>query len=435
MTHLETEPVPVARTTVERRRHVPVRWMIAVLLLLLSMLNYIDRQAMSILATTIQSKLELSDLDYAHVGQAFLLCYTLAYFVSGRIVDRYGARLAETGFVIWWSTASMLTAAATGLPSLIFCRGLLGLGEPGHYAAAAKVVGEWFPPREKGIAAGMYMMGGTLGAAVAAPLVAGIAIYGGWQSAMIVTGALGWLLAIAWWICYRSPQAHPWLGAGEIALLDEHGLRSAGGPVAAPPPISVVLRWRPLWYILVARMLTDPAWYFYLVWFAKYLQEHRGYTLADVGMSLWIVFLAADLGCLAAGWISGRWIARGANPARARLATCAIAAVGMSASFLTPILPGPVWPIVLGSLFAGCIMLFMASCVTLPLDLFPSAALGTTQGVIGMGGAIGGFISTGLIGWALTTWHSYDAIFLAMSGLHAAAVFVLWRGCRRQLAT
>lgn len=174
---------------------IPIRWLIAVMLLLLSVLNYIDRQALSILATTIQRELSLSDGDYAKVGQAFLLCYTLAYLASGQIVDRIGPRLAETAFV--------------------------------------------------------------------------------------VTGGLGLVLAGVWCLIYRAPAEHRWVGEKEAEKLRAHGLLDAGAATAPPPPLRELLRWKPLWLILGVRMLTDPVWSFYLVWFAKYLQEVRGYfTLA-----------------------------------------------------------------------------------------------------------------------------------------------------------
>lgn len=420
----EAVATPIHAPAPRPRHTIPIRWLVAVMLLLLSVLNYIDRQALSILATTIQRELSLSDGDYAKVGQAFLLCYTLAYLASGRIVDRIGPRLAETAFVAWWSVANMLTAFATGFGSLVGFRCLLGLGEPGHYAVAAKAVGQWFPPREKGIAAGMYVMGGTLGAAVAAPLVAWLTLRWGWRSAFVITGALGLVLAGMWWLIYRAPAEHRWVGEKEAEKLRAHGLLDAGAATAPPPPLRELLRWKPLWLILGVRMLTDPVWYFYLVWFAKYLQEVRGYRLDNIG-SLAFVFLAADIGCLASGWISGMLIRRGVAPPMARMRVMVATAAVLGLSFIIPFAPGAVWPLVLASVFACCVMLFMTSAVTLPLDLFPRNALGSAQGIIGMGGSIGGFLSTGLIGWVLTKHHSYDAVFTAMSFVHPLAALAL----------
>lgn len=405
------------------------------LLLLLSVLNYVDRQALSILATTIQREFGLTDRDYARVGQAFLLCYTLAYLATGRIVDRVGPRLAESAFVAWWSVANLLTAFATGFGSLVGFRSLLGLGEPGHYAVSAKVVGQWFPPREKGIAAGMYTMGGTLGAAIAAPLVAWLTLRFGWRSAFVFTGGIGLVFAATWGLVYRAPGQHPWLGAREAEYLRGHGLLESAGANASPPPLRELLRWKPLWLIMGVRMLTDPVWYFYLVWFAKYLQEVRRMSLGDVGGTLWIVFVAADLGCLGAGFVSGRLIRSGVAPARARMHVILVTAIVLASSFIIPFTPGVAWPLACASLFACCVMMFMTSCVTLPLDLFPRAALGSAQGLIGMGGSIGGFLSTGLIGWVLDEHKSYDAVFTGMSFLHPLAAALLIMLLPRAIAT
>ena len=141
----------------------PRRWLFAGMLLLLSVLNYVDRQALAVLATTIQADLGLTNIEYGRVGQAFLFCYAAVYLAAGRLVDRVGPRLAEAGFVVWWSAANVLTGFAGGFGSLLAARGLLGLGEPGHYAVAAKVVGRHFPPAERGMAVSMYTMGGTRG--------------------------------------------------------------------------------------------------------------------------------------------------------------------------------------------------------------------------------------------------------------------------------
>lgn len=399
-------------------RRIPIRWALASLLLLISIVNYIDRQALSILATTIQKELDISNTAYARLVQVFLLCYAGAYFLAGRLVDRLGPRIAETGFIIWWSVANMLTGLATGFRSLALCRGLLGLGEPGHYAVAAKVVGEHFPPRERGIAVGMYTMGGTLGAAIAAPLVAFLTLQFSWRVAFVVTGAAGLVLAAAWWWLYRPAD------------------REAGAAPAVrtpAPPFLTLIRWWPLWLVIAVRMITDPAWYFYLVWFAKYLQEVRGFTLGDVGATLWIVFLAADLGCLAAGFVSGRLIKRGVAPVRARLLTMAGCAALMTPSFILPSLPGSAWPLAAASVFAFAIMAFMTSCVTLPIDLFPKHALGSVQGLIGTGGSLAGFFSTGLVGWLVTN-HSYDAAFTAMSVPHVLAAALLFLALPRAIA-
>lgn len=382
------------------------RWIVAALLALASILNYIDRQALSILASTIQRELHISDSGYAAVVQCFLFFYTVMYLLSGRIVDWLGTRVAQTGFILWWALSNMCTSLVTGVVSLGIVRCSLGIGEPGNFTAAAKAVSEWFPPREKGIAVGMYSMGGTLGAAIAAPLVSFLALRYGWRSAFVVTGCFGVALAGVWYTFYRSPA-------------------SASAAASKPLPWRQYLDSPALWLVLVARMVTDPLWYFYLFWFPKYLQDARGFTLADVGATVWVVFVAADAGCLLGGWLGGWWIRRGVAPVTARLRVMAGAAVVLAASFALPLLPGRALPLAAASLFAFAHMTWLTNATTLPIDLFASAKVGSVQGAVGAGSSLGAFISAGLIGMVITR-TSYTPLFFVMSLLHPAAIALLW---------
>lgn len=415
-----TEPSPGAR------RGMPLlRWWIVGGLFLLSVLNYVDRQALAILAETIQRDLSLSDVEYGRVAQVFLACYACAYLAVGRAVDRVGPRLAETAFVAWWSLANVFTGFASGFSSLALFRGLLGLGEPGHYAVSAKVVGRWFPAHEKGLAVGLYTMGGTLGAALAAPLVAFLAIGYGWRAAFVVTGAAGLVCALAWWLLYRDPAAHPLLGEREAEHLKRHGLMDAAQAARKPVALRTLFGWRAVWVIVAARMLTDPVWYFYLVWFAKYLQAVRAFTLAEVGATLWVVFVAADVGCLLSGFLAARQIRRGRAPVVARLRVMTGAAGVLALGFLVPLSPTGAWALAAASCAACATLVFLTSAVALPLDLFPPSSLGSVQGVIGTGGSVGGVISTGLVASAVTHL-SYDHAFVAMCALHPLAIVLLW---------
>jgi ACS family hexuronate transporter-like MFS transporter len=386
---------------------------VAGLLVVASILNYVDRQALSILASTIQKDLGISNAGYAAVVQCFLLFYTVMYLVSGRIVDCLGARVSESLFILWWALSNMCTSLVTGVVSLGVVRSLLGIGEPGNFTAAAKAVSEWFPAREKGIAVGLYSMGGTLGAAIAAPLISFLALRYGWRSAFVATGTLGVLLSLVWFAVYRRPakfRSGPAVAAGS----------------SKPASWRELIRSRALWLILASRMITDPLWYFYLFWFPKYLQDARGFTLAGVGRTVWIVFVAADCGCLLGGWLSGRFIRNGANPVAARLYVMCGAAVLLAASFAMPLLPGAKLPIGAASCFAMAHMAWMTNSTTLPIDIFASARVGSVQGAVGAGSSLGGFISAGIIGLVITR-TSYTPLFVAMSLLHPTALWLLLR--------
>jgi len=402
-----------------------LRWILASILLLVSIVNYLDRQTLSILATTIQADLRISNREYAFVVQAFLIAYTCMHLAGGRIVDALGPRIAETSFILWWSAANVLTSLATGFWSLAFFRTLLGLGEPGHYSASAKSVSEWFPPREKGIAVGMYTMGGTIGAALAAPIVALLAVKYGWRAAFVVTGLLGLVPALLWVSLYRRPLQHPWITDTERATLDAAGL------MTPPPSGAKRISWRelfklkPVWLIMAARMITDPLWYFYLFWFPKFLQEERSYSLAELGATIWVVYLSADIGCLLGGWLSGYFVRRGATPVAARLRALGIAAAVLAFSFSIALIPGKTAPLIIASLFTCAEMIWMTNCVTLPIDIFPSSIVGSVQGTIGAGGSLGGLFSTGVVGTLITSF-SYAPVYAIMSFLHPVAFVLLF---------
>lgn len=182
-----------------------MQWIITALLFFSTVINYLDRQNLSILARTIQNDLHISDLQYSDVVQAFLLAYTLSYIVAGRITDWLGTRVSMAVFIVWWSIAGMLTALSRGAMSLGFFRFLLGVGEPGNYTAAPKAVSEWFPPKERALIVGIYTAGATLGATIAPPLVAYLASRFDWRMVFVVTGTLGLLWVVPWLLIYRTP--------------------------------------------------------------------------------------------------------------------------------------------------------------------------------------------------------------------------------------
>jgi ACS family hexuronate transporter-like MFS transporter len=288
-----------------------LRWGIAVLLLLASILNYVDRQTLSILAPTIQADLRISDEEYGHIVSLFLVAYTVAYLLSGRIVDALGPRVSMALFVGWWSLANMLTGFAKSFASLGAFRFLLGLGEAGGYTASPKIVRQWFPPKDRGIAVGIYSVGGAIGATLAPVLVLAVTARYGWRGAFFATGALGLVFVALWLVVFRNPETHPWITDGEKSLI----LAGESAEVAQvkEPVLTEAARWRGIvssravWALMLARLLTDPVWYFFQFWMPKYLHAERGFEQADLA-SMWMIYLAADVGFLGSGFISGRMI-------------------------------------------------------------------------------------------------------------------------------
>lgn len=414
-------------------RKIPhLRWWITALLFFSTVINYMDRQNLSILARTIQDDLGISDIGYSYVVQAFLLAYTIAYLFAGRLTDALGTRVSMAIFVVWWSVADMLTSLSRGVVSLGFFRFLLGVGEPGNYTAAPKAVSEWFPPRERALVVGIYTAGATLGATIAPPVIAYLASQFHWRAVFLFTGSLGLLWVIPWLWLYRKPEEHPRLTEEERSIISS-GEPTAAGSMPAEGRWRAILGRRETWLLIAGRMLTDPVWYFYLFWFPKYLTDARHLTLAEVGRIAWIVYLAADIGCILGGYLSGALIRRGVAPVRSRIWVMTIAAVLLPLSPLMNNVASPLLAVGIASIAAFAHLAWQISLSTIIVDIYPKPLVGTVFGIVAAGSGLGGMISTNLVGHAVGS-YSYAPIFLVMGFLHPVA-YLLIRFIRTRPAT
>ena len=400
-----------------------LRWWITGLLFLSTVINYMDRQNLSILARTIQDDLHITDLQYSDVVQAFLLAYTVAYLIAGRLTDYLGTRVAMACFVTWWAVADTLTSLSTGLLSLGFFRFLLGVGEPGNYTAAPKAVSEWFPPKERGLVVGIYTAGATLGATLAPPLIAFLGSRMHWRAVFLCTGSLGLIWVLPWLWLYRRPEQHPRITDEEKALVLS-GKENDDMSMPAEGRWRYILKRRETWLLLFARMVTDPVWYFYLFWFPKYLMDARHLTLTEVGRVAWIVYLAADVGCIGGGYLSGVLIRRGFTPASSRVWVMGIAAVLLPLSPLVNAAPTALAAVGIAAIAAFSHLSWQINLSTLIVDIYPKPVLGTVFGLVAAGSGLGGMISTNLVGRAVT-YYSYAPVFIAMGFLHPVAYILL----------
>ncbi|XHR28361.1 MAG: MFS transporter [Chthoniobacteraceae bacterium] len=403
-----------------------LRWVIAFALLLAAVLNYIDRSVLGLLAKTIQEDLHISDRQYAFVINCFLLAYTVAYLLSGRIVDKLGVRVSLAIFVGWWSISNALTGVAQSLRSLSVFRFMLGLGEAGAFTASPKAVSEWFPPSERGIAIGLYSIGSALGATIAPILVAHIAVNYGWRWVFAVSPMLGGMWLICWLWLYRPPAEHPRITEKERAYLNAN-LAPAPQPVEKGSELAIwgsVFRSPYIWRLMIARLLTDPVWYFYQFWMPKYLQSSRGLDQKGVAI-IWMIFLAADAGFLVSGFLSGRLIKRGRPAPSARLSVMLMSACLVPVSFFIPTVPSVAAVIALGMLIAFAHTCWLSNLTSLIVDIVPSRILGTAFGVIACGSTLGGIFMNQLVAWFVEN-RSYDGCFYLMTFLHPAALLLIW---------
>jgi ACS family hexuronate transporter-like MFS transporter len=232
-----------------------LRWYIIALVFLATLINFIDRLTVTVLAPVIVSDLKLSNQQYAQIATWFLAAYSASHALSGRVYDRIGVRRGFSLSIIVWSLAAMAHAAARSAGALSICRFFLGLGEAGNWPGAAKVSAEWFPPHERAFAMAIFNSGAALGSVIAPPAIVFLQVSFGWQATFLVTGSLGFGWLLLWLWIYQPPGKHRWLSMKERALL--------GSGEAAPlrTPWRELLRYRPLWAIVVSRFLTDPVWW------------------------------------------------------------------------------------------------------------------------------------------------------------------------------
>jgi ACS family hexuronate transporter-like MFS transporter len=408
-----------------------LRWWIAGLLFLSTVINYIDRQTLSVLAPVLGRDLGISDIEYANILTAFLAAYTVMYVGSGVLVDRLGTRAALSLFMVWWSLANMAHACARGPWSLGALRFLLGMGESGNFMAAFKAVSEWYPAREQALVHGIIQSGAAIGAILAPPVITWINARYGWQPAFVITGSLGFVWLVFWLLLYHPPERHPRITAEERALL---------GADAPPPTVQAATRWRDVlshsqaWGLLVGRFLSDPVWWFYLFWLPKYLVEHRGFSMTEMGMLAWLPYLAADLGAIFGGWASGRLIARGSVAIPARLAVMLPCGLVMPVSLAINQVSSR-W-LMLGLICAVTFahMAWKTNQNTLTNDVFPKPVIGLVSGLLAFGTGLGGTLFTWLTGYVVA-WFGYDAIFAVMAVLHPLSYLVTRRLVRQPLLT
>jgi ACS family hexuronate transporter-like MFS transporter len=392
-----------------------VRWAILALLFVATVLNYVDRQTLSILASDVQRDLGIDDTGYARIVQYFLIAYTLAYLVVGWITDKLGAKWTLAIFLGWWSLANMLTGWVRNAEQLGLARTMLGLGEPGVYTAGPKAVAEHFPAKERGFAIGVYTAGAMVGATVAPPLIGFLAVKYGWRAAFVITGAAGFFWLIAWLLVYpRRPAPAE---------------RQTRDPVA----IGRILRDRSVWGLAASRLIADPVWYFYLFWFPKYLMDDRGMTLVALASLAWLVYLAADIGSIGGGLFSGRLIARGMAPQKSRLVAMGVGAGLAPIGILIALAPPVPATLALGATVAFAHLMFQVNMGALIVDRYPIRSVATIFGLIAAGSGLGGFLSTQLVG-QLAASKNYETVFLLMGLLHPVAWTVAWLATRGRTA-
>ena len=381
------------------------RWAMLVLLFLASVLNYLDRQTLSMLKPSIKADFALTDVHYSALVSMFMMPYIVMYAVSGGLVDRFGARLCMRFFVGFWSLATLLTGLVKNVWQLGVCRFALGAAEPGNWPGGVQALTLHFRASQRGFVIGLVQAGSAAGAILAPPLVALMALNYGWRSAFVVSGALGLVWLILWLLVYRAKDDLPAL-------------------TKARPDWRALFRRRELWGLMAARLFSDPVWYFYLFWLPGYLQERLGLSLGQAGAIGWMPFLAADLLGVAAAAFSDHLVRRGAVPSLARRSVLIGASILAPLGMLIPHLGGLYAVLALFGLTGGICLTWTFTTTTLAGDLFRPGESATVVGLMGAAGAAGGLIFNGLVG-AVVMHTSYVPVFFATGSMHVIAAIIL----------
>jgi MFS transporter, ACS family, aldohexuronate transporter len=378
------------------------RWTICALLFVVTTINYMDRQVLSILAPTLQLELHWSESQYAAVVYSFTLVYAFGFLFAGWWLDRVGVRRGFATAVVVWSLAAIGHALARTTTAFAAARAFLGLGESANFPGAIKSVGEWFPKEERALATGIFNAGTNTGAILTPLLVPLIALNWGWRWAFVITGSLGFLWLLLWLALYRSPDAAP---ASPEAWVASPGATPRGSWLQ-------LLTHRQTWAIVAGKFLADPVWWFYLYWLPKFLDKTYGIKLAQVALPLITVYVIADVGSIGGGWLSSALLKRNWTVNRARKTTMLLMALAIVPTALAP-RAGSMWTAVLIiALAAAAHQGWSANVYTLASDMFPPSAVASVSGIGGFAGAMGGVLFQWLTGRILqATGGNYASIF------------------------
>jgi ACS family hexuronate transporter-like MFS transporter len=402
-----------------------LRWLMISLIFFATVINYIDRQTVSVLKTQISQDLGLSNSDYAAIQNAFLVFYGISQMVSGRLYDIIGTRMGFVFSIVVWSLAALAHATARTAGSFAFFRAVLGFGEAGNWPGAAKVVGEWFPVRERAFGMGIFNTGAAVGGALSPPIIAWLATAYGWRPTFIITGALGFIWLAVWLICFQIPSKHPWITEAERAHILDGASPTPKGPEWRPG-WGQLLRYRQTWSVVMGRFITDPIWWLYIFWLPSYLQEARGFSLQQVGMSAWLPFLAGGIGALSGGYASGALISRGWTVDRARKAVMIFGAMLTPAGILAMRATDPYAALGWMAVVLFGFQVWVNNLQTLPSDFFPSSAVGSVFGLGGLAAAVASVLFNWGTGRVVDAF-GYTPVFLTAAVLGPLGLVVtLW---------
>lgn len=399
-----------------RPRAIPnLRWWIGGLLFASTVINYIDRQTLALLAPFLTRDYHWTHTDYANLLISFRIAYALGQTACGRFIDRVGTRRGLSISVLWYSFVSIATSLASGFRSFAGFRFLLGAGESANWPGATRAVSEWFPRHERALASALFDSGSSIGGAIAPFIILPIYFRWGWRPAFVIPGLLGFLWLFVWRRMYHLPREHPRITETERAMIHAE-TASPGSAADRQMSWGALLKLPQSWGAIVSKALTDPVWFFITDWFPLYLVA-KGISLKSGLIAVWVPFIAADLGNFFGGWASGFLIKRGWSLGAARKALVVFGGIGVTLLIPTIFTMNLVAITALFGMATFCYAAFSTIANVLPSDLFTGGSVASVSGFSGTGAGIGTIIAFELIGYfsdatQALPGHSFDKIVI-----------------------
>ena len=398
------------------------RWTICALLFFCTTINYIDRNALSVLKTTLQEQLGWTDVDYGWITFAFTVAYAAFPSLVGRAIDKYGVKVGLAGALVLWSVMAAAHGLVGTVIGFIIVRFMLGLAEAANFPASIKAVAMWFPQQERAFATGLFNSGTNVGVMLSFVTV-WLATTFGWQMAFLTIGLIGLLWLAFWWRAFDAPERHPRLSPAELDYIQ------SGKPVvekALHLPWTSLLRYRQVWPFLIGKMLTDPVWWFYLFWLPSYLERERGQNPLKSALLLAVIYTGSSVGSILGGWVSGFLMRQGWTVGRARMVTMLACAICMPGSIIAYYTDSFVVCVAFITLATACHQAWSANLFTVASDLFPAKVSGSVVGLGATTGGIGGMFMTLLAALAIQWTGNQQVVFIVMGLMHPIALLIFW---------
>jgi MFS transporter, ACS family, aldohexuronate transporter len=410
-----TNPPQASAATIGR-----YRWAICALLFFATTINYIDRQILSLLKPILDEQLKWTNEEFGLVNSAFQGAYGIGLLAFGWFIDRYGTKIGYAVSIAAWSLAAFGHALVGSVAGFAVARVALGLGEGGNFPSAIKAVALWFPKKERALATSIFNSGTNVGAIIAPAIVPWIAFTWGWQAAFVAAGLAGFLWLLLWIPFYNVPEKIKHLRAEEL----EYIRSDADDPAnQAKIPWLRLLGYRQTWSFIVAKFLTDPIWWFFLIWLPDYFKQTRGLDIKKSWIHLVTIYVIVTVLSIIGGWVTGYLAKRGWTVTRARK-------TGM---FVFALLVLPIyavtsvgdWTAVLLIGLAGAAhQAWSANLFTTVSDMFPKRAVASVIGIGGMAGALGGMMFPVLTGKLLDAFKASGDITAGYAILFSICAFI-----------